>query len=352
MKFGGYIFLITVVILSYACSGKSGWTDDEEPEARGSMFIEITERNGITEDRMETVRFIVFKEATTDPRLEYNALYIMEADPDDGIISRFGATLELSRKKGFNDKLVIALINEPPEITARLEALTTYESLCALELNFGYFLDTAHSGLKNGRAMPMSGAVWTGKVYPTPEEAALDPVKINVVRAAARVEVYLKKDPDMDFELAADTRVVLDRTYDREMLLRHTDGSNTVGGILTVSSGFLSRMWTLSGSDDKDLPADGDNGHGRPVCTFFTPERTCSASGNTDKLMLTIDVATSEGAVRSAQVTVDRFLLGGTEKNIEVIERNNNYRVIISVGANAVSSEIIGWNDEEIITEL
>lgn len=352
MKIAGKIIAVIAIMMSTSCI-KETFRDDSQAETRGIMCIEVTEKSGAAEDRIGTVRFLVFKNAAVSPVLELNELFeVPDAGSGENEVSRFRITLEVSRKiNGGDDKMVVAIVNEPATMKSDLDAIETYMQLRDLKLDFTEFLNPDHSGLQEGKLMPMTGVVWTDKVFPTETEAEGDGVALTVFRAAARVDIYIRKETGLDLDLGAGTSIIFSNTYDREYFIRNESGTNSFGQIQTVSSGLISKSHALTSSDPTDLPS-ASAGNGRLVCSFYTPERTCTAPGNADKLLLDIEVVTSEGAVRKGELVVDRFLCEGVETDIDLISRNNIYRVIVTVGANEITGHVLDWESEYIETEF
>lgn len=349
------ILLAVATFLFTSCVSMFTDTDDIEiPEIQGLMNFEITEQTGLADDKIKTVRFIVFKDIYNSPKLELNELFDMpEVAPGDEEVSKFKLILELSmRPGGANNKMVVAVLNEPPAIKNALDEIDNYNQLQKMELNLTDFLNASHTTLQDSRTMPMTSVSWTNKVFATPQEAENNPVSMSVSRATARIDLYMRKEAGMDINFAMGTEITLNNTYHSQYLIRHNEGANTFGEIKTVTSGFISKSWSLAESDSKELPVVSAENSGRLLCTFYTPERTSMANGNTDKLILRINMATSEGALRREDIIIDRFQLNGVEKDVDIIGRNNIYKVIATVGSNSITSEIVDWNNCDIGIEL
>ncbi len=140
------------------------------------------------------------------------------------------------------------------------------------------------------------------------------------------------------------TSVTLDNTYVKTFLARHTDNLHELGHIQTVATADLEqRSWALSS------PGEHDISDAEPVCVFYTPERNHTA----DRLTLTIEVKTAEGATRSGQLEITKaFDKNNVEKPINEIRRNNVYKVIATIKANEITAEVRDWQDRFIKPEL
>lgn len=318
------------------------------------MAVEVTESLGGTVDRMETVRFLVFKNVAAGvPTLELNQLFDVPASSGEKEVSRFKITLELGMRPGRNnEKMVVAVVNEPVEMTPQLDVVWDYAGLENATLDFGHFLHSEQTALLNGKSMPMSGVVWTDNLYATPEEAESDPVELSVLRAAARVDVYLRQEAGLGLTLGAGSTFTLSHSYGRGYLVRQVAGTRAFGKIQTITSGFATNNLTLSASDSPDLPEVRSGEKGRLVASFYTAERTCQADSNGDKLQAGIGIITGEGASRTGAVIIDRFNKAGVPTDILVVERNNIYEIIATVGSNSITATVNDWTGEPIVPEL
>lgn len=347
--------LFFALFLSAACSTETEVMEiPDVPETKGMITIEVTEQMGEAADKMESIRFFIFNNTGTSTKPELNEYFkIPASSPDDKEISKFKITLETSMQPGKeNNKIIIAIINEPSTQTHALEAISEYAQLTGMELDFGDFLNSQHTGLQNNKTMPMAGVVWTNKVYSTEAQAAANPVQMRVWRAPARIEIYLRKEAGLDFKLDSGTEITLGNTYDKEYFIYYASGTHTFGQIQTVTSGFLDKKWMLGDNEEKEIPVISNDNQGRLVCLFYTPERTSSAAHNADKLHLTIQVRTNEGSTRHAEVVIDNFTTGKEVKPVDIVSRNTIYRVIATIGTESITVMVRDWNDEDIETEL
>lgn len=348
------ILALALISIFTACR-EEGESDPPGVAARGMMEIEVVEKNGESVDRIGSIRFFVFDNPSSAPVLEINRLY-GEGDFNfnqtvgNNEISRLCVTFEVNCRQGSNNnKLVVAVVNEPPSLSDLLDQVALPSDLGGLSLNFAEFLNAGHNNLKDDAALPMTAAVITDKVYPTEQQANNDPVEMYLERSVARVEVYLKRGTDVgaDVMLATGTNVVLGNTYDRGCFLYHPlGGGYTLGRIPTIVTGFMSKTWTLA-TGGADISAK------TPLCSFYTPERTCVASDNADKLLLEFNVVTSEGAVRKGVTSIAKASNENQqEKDIDALRRNNIYRITARIDANEITCIVHDWNTEGIETEL
>ena len=348
--------VLTVIIAACfsSCAIEEASDDTLAMETRGFMEVEVTENLGTAADRMETVRFFVFKNVAAGiPVLELNQKFDIPDAVGGNEVSKFKIVLEATmRLGGNNEKMVVAVVNEPGTMTPELDAVSDYSSLGNTGLDLTLFLNEGQTALQAGKAMPMTGVVWTDKVYPTLGEAEADPEPMKVLRAVARVDIYVCQEAGLGLEMAEGSAFSLSRSYDREYLVRHATDTRTFGKIQTVTSGFKTGSVTLTASDGLSLPEFVSGQKGRLVASFYTAERTCAAAGNADKLQVGIDIATNEGAPRRGTLVIDRLNREGVETDVLEIARNNIYEIIVTVGTNAITAEVNDWSDEDITSEL
>jgi hypothetical protein len=320
-------------------------------EIAGTLVPAPTRGDG---EWLSSMRLIVFTDLATSPRVEINRLItIGELDmvPATGATpARAKTVVEVERRPaGENSRLVVAIVNEPdtPQMRAALEAISTPGELGDLELDMAHFVSADHLSLRDGVAVPMTGAVWTDRLFRSVEEASREwnSLKLEVQRTVARIDVCLKRGTDVEagLKMAAGSTVVLDNTFDKTRLVYHSDGINTIGQIQAVDSeDMFDRTWTLS-SGEQDFTAD------TPVCSFYTPERGCTR----DRLKLDIAIKTPEGATRSGSLTIFSALdADRVEHPVDIVRRNNIYRVTVTIGANGMTAEVSDWVDQNITTEF
>ena len=312
----------------------------------------------------ESIRIIVFNDLASTPAAESNRVYTPE---EVEIIPASGskpAKVRLSmkvlrRENEPNERVIVAIINEPADMTEDLDEISTFDDLAALTFDMTNFIADNHLGLRSGETMPMTGAIWTDKLFEKPSTAGLESniLKLEVHRAVARVDVYLKKGEDVDTNLlmSAGSTVRLDNTYDKSNFFMHTAGDFTIGSVQTVDSDDLidGKSWTLTSGTQ----AISDE---TPVCVFYTAERSCATTD--DRLELTISVKTNEGATRSGTLKiVSAFDVEqmkkpederGSPKPVDVIRRNNIYKVVATIGVNGIESEVRSWEERDIDTEF
>lgn len=341
-------------------------TDTREtgtPRTRGLMTVEISENSGQGTDKIETVRFIVFSDPNSTPELDVNEFY-GEDDFESGSFSgdktasKVKITLGVPRNSGgANEKLVVAVVNEPEEMHSALDGITTPAQLENLELDLATILDPDYRSLKADAMMPMSGAIWVNRYYDTEQEAEQEPniVRLGVSRVLARVDVYLLNGGSEEaIPIAVGSTVMLRNTYDKSFFIRNEDASRTLGRIQTVDLGFEDTTWTSTATLSVPAPDDDPStDDALYVCSFYTPERTCDAAADVDKLKIDISAFIRDEGVKSGGIVLNKASdREGVEKTITVVRRNNIYRITATVGVNGISGVVQDWNSENITQEF
>lgn len=330
------------------------------PQSYGFIPVAITDElprsTRADGDWLKTVRLIVFTDMASSPKVEINEVYTavqfeMSADPEDEYTTAKMLLKVARRASGSNDKLVVAIVNEPDntQLKEKLSGVQTPQGLAAVELDMGLFVADNHLSLKTNADIPMTGAVWTNKVYTTKEEAAQEgkTEAFKVYRAIAAVEVFLRNGTDVDpnLKLMADTEIKLINTYNKSPFVVHSQGINTLGQIQTVDTEDLIpfKSWKLT-SGEQALSAT------QPVCVFYTPERTNTA----DRLTVAVSAKTSEGATRTGTLVLTKAKAKTTqiESPIDLIKRNEVYQIFVTINANGLSAGVGSWNDESIKTDF
>lgn len=351
-----YLLLLSAMLL-YGCDKHRTAESEQEHEIarRGviSTSVNVTGTSADGSDEIERVRFIVFDKATTNPVLEINQLITV----DDSNASVLEVTLEVNNWPSGNDKLVLVVANEPSSMTSTLNATTSYAGFQQIELDFAEFVADNHLAMKDDIKMPMTAATWTTTVYDTQAEAeeSANRLKMQLQRAVARVDLYMKKDGDAAVTLRQGSYITLDNTYDKSYFIRNSDNvlthSNTYsyGYYMTVApTDLIPKTWSLE-EDGIAIEENGENnGKGLFLCSFYTPERTCSASNDQDKLKLFVKIAIEEEeTVRAGEYVLTDFIpqSGGTPEAIDHIVRNNVYEITLVVMDNSIdfNFEVINW---------
>ena len=325
-----------ILLLAAALSG--GCTSGHmEPGAvtRARMELEVTAGDAGEYDRIRTVRVLVFDDASARPALDVNELVTLASHEQEA--SAFRVTLEVNCNR---DKLVAVVVDEPAALFPELGGVRFPSELEDLEFRMADVFNEGHSeplvagipmtGVKRGFAVTAENA----------SEADAVEVKVRVLRAVARVELWLAVDAENSAQLTASTNVSLLRSHDAGLLFG-PDAGNGFGRMATVAAPSLAVGWQYAGTDPLPLTETP-----QLVCAFYTPERSCSAPDDADKLVLRIRGVDSPGGARNAEAVLSEFAPeGGSPQPLEAVLRNRVYRITGRVGSAQFEHTVLPWSD-------
>lgn len=359
------IIIWFLFLFLYSCSWEEELITKDDgyinPQAtRGYIDLQVTPQeydNGfeLTDD-IKTIRFIIFKDQYSYPQAEVNEFREIT---ESNRVTALKAVFEVS----LTDKIVVAIANEPKDLSSRLNDVKTPIELDNIELEMGYFLNSDHLALLPGVMMPMSGAIWTSKnsIHPTPEaaEAKNNRVSLSLDRVVARVDIYLTTDITEGLEILPESYIELKNTFTKSWFVHHQDkNGNVLGKIQTVPTDELtSRKWFFDDPNEGvGLPGGAVGtittiqGNSKPVflCSFFTPERKCT----TDKLRLKIGVKIpGDDGFKSGGIALSEAKdKNDTIHSIDIVRRNTIYEVTFIIRSTSITAIVNGWDGEEKIT--
>lgn len=360
MKFQKIIYLFLFVAGLVSCM-KDSCPLAEDP-GRSVMSVTIEDEDGKSDSYREvinTVRVIVFDNASTVPRLDVNRVFRM---PGGETGTKFTVKTETSRN---NDKLVMAIVNEPAGASQALAGMSHPDGVEDLMFVFADIMNANHTAVKTS-GMPMTGVVRGVSVGPAHTESDPKRVDMTIERAVARVDIYLQKDESIAprvVELPSTTVVTLKNTYAEGYLVAGTRADGTrdqpgenlnFGRLLTV---FPSDLRTVEWSPASTITIRAVNTK-VPVCSFYTPERTCSAVNDADKLGLVFENIHLVGVGdRNGEITIRRIsnpAAGVTDSELREIRRNNVYEVvgtIMSIGL-GFETRVVAWRMVDMNAEI
>ena len=349
LKILGTVFFTFLV---NACSLYDN-TPNMAAEAQELMVVEMVVGGAEAADSVHKVRYIVFDNASTNPSLDINVPITITGDHRAS--TTFKTMLEVSSNP---DKMLVAIVNEPPKTSAWLDKVTTpegledmtFEMLDAFSFLYTYPADTG---------IPMSGVkrgISVSEENDTPEKAPK--VTVHVERAVARVELWLQKENSLNSaEVNTSFQATLLRAHDMAYLVTGTtfdgtrfqtgaDAWKNFGHMLTVERPIAGIIWKPE-TDDPPIVLDDTP---KPVVAFYVPERTCDAPGDADKLEIIIhEILTSLGP-RNGRIVLNEFTpQGGSSQAITEIRRNNVYRIFGRVTGSSVEFDhvIVSWVSAE-----
>lgn len=299
------------------------------------MTIEVVKDGAEKEDYVRTARFIVFDNASSGPSLDINEL--LKLNPEDQDAVTFRTTLKVNCDP---DKMLVVIVNEPESMTGFLNDVVSLAELEGMTFRMADAFNSNHTGLRT-TGLPMTGV--EGRISVTEEnntESKAATVKIPIERAVARVELWLKTDPQASVEITASTNVTLAKSHNQGYLIG-PDPIDNFGRMMTVSSPSEAVTWFYPNPSPLILTQTEQF-----VCAFYTPERTCSAANNQDKLALYIrGLATPEESREGVTVLTSFTSENGSTHPVTEIRRNNIYKVVGHVKTMQFEHTILPWTD-------
>lgn len=368
------IVFVAIVMNSCASEGELDENGTRNPGTKALMTVELLEGGG--EDLLNSVRFFVFDNASTShPTLDMNRLIQVEEGSKEAV--KFNVTLEVSRNP---DKMVVVIVNEPVQMSGTLEGINHPDALEDLSLSFAQILNANHTSLL-ATGIPMTGVAWAGAdhgrpVYDSQAEAETDANRLKMVieRAVARVDFRLEvtEEEAMTGYLAGQTKVTLANTYGQSYFVMGNEENGTRNNPTVPSRnfGFLQTVdpseftdpgktrKTWDATVDEWLLYDPDPGAVNTlyVCSFYTPERTSSAAGDADKLVLIL-----EGIVKENTTTGGTFVISTlqnennpTPQPFTEVLRNNVYQITGRVSKKGLefTAQVLNWHDANIEVDI
>nr|WP_129733400.1 hypothetical protein [Parabacteroides goldsteinii] len=329
-------FIATILLLS--CSAEQPADDvGERQETKGLMEIKVVTDGALEDDYIHTARFITFDNASVFPSVDMNEL--KEFDEDEQKARVFSALLKVSCN---TDKLLVVILNEPTAITGFLRSVSALADLEDITYLMADAFNNNHTAAI-AKGIPMTGIarkLSVAKENDSEENAVT--VELSVKRAVARVELWLRTEQGIASEVNTSTTVTLSKSHDGGYLMA-PEPAEDFGYMPTVASPDKEVTWRYTGSDPLKL-ADTL----QLVCAFYTPERTCSAGGDADKLVLDIRKISVAGEDRDAMTVLSDFSNEGSPSRvITEINRNNVYKIAAYVKRKMVEFEqkVVPWKE-------
>ncbi|WP_455639854.1 hypothetical protein [Parabacteroides sp.] len=324
------IFIATIAL--YACSTEQAIDDIVVQQAtKGLMFVRIVEDGAEVDDYIHTARFIVFNNASSFPSIDINEFVTLDR--------KDAQTFEIYLKVRCNpDKMLIVILNEPESLTGFLESVTSPSDLNTVKFQMAEVFNNNHTATRS-RGIPMTGMAHNISITEShASEINAFMQYVTVKRAVARVEVWLKTEPYFQASVTSDTQITLLHSHN-EGYLMDPETAPAFGNIQTVNQPDESVVWKHTGNDVRI------ENIAKLFCAFYTPERTCSAENDADKLVLKIDkIQTADGernAVATLALFAERDIWPPIYQEIREIKRNNVYTTIGNIHKQKVDFQLV-----------
>lgn len=327
------IFIATITL--YACSSEQVVGDDiPTPATKGLMEVKIMTDGALVDDQIHIARFIVFDNVSFFPSVDIN-----QSIPFDiKNVQSFSAFLKVRCNP---DKMLVIILNEPETLTGVLESVTSPSDLNTIKFQMAEVFNDNHTATRT-RGIPMTGTAHNISItedHSDTERARS--VSVEVERAVARVELWLKRISYFEAQITTATKVTLSRTHNEGYLLA-PDAAHGLGYMQTINSPNTEVVWQHTGNP----LAIGIEDKG--ICAFYTPERTSSAGNNADKLQLKIEgLQTAEG-VKNAVTTLSIFTNKENQQNeMTEVRRNNVYQIKGNISKEKIDfkNKIVPWTE-------
>lgn len=338
------LYIVFAIVILVSCTSERSVKDTGVLGTRGAMTVEVLVHGAEKHDYVRTARFITFDNASIFPAIDINEVATLDGQKQDA--KKFSTTLDVSCN---DDKMLVIVVNEPTTMTDALDAVTTPAELAEMIFLMNDAFNPNHT-IPSSSGLPMSGVkrhIAVKKELTTREE-------IHIERGVARVELWLRKEKGVDFaRVVSTTQVLLENSYAEGFLVVGTkaDGTrfqtgadieNNFGRMLVPGSKYEFVGWFYNGSTPLELTETQ-----QLICAFYTPERTCGAPGDADKLVLDIAGIEAPEGIRNANTVLSTFTPegGGNPQALTEIRRNNVYRIMGVIQEKTVQFEhaIIPW---------
>lgn len=308
------IKIVIATIALYSCTAEHAIGEPALQATKGMMAVEILVDEAQVDDYIYSARFIVFDNVSTDPTVDVNQMVTFEKND----AKSFRTYLKVRHNP---DKTLIVILNEPDALTGTLESVRSPYDLNTIKFQMADIFNQNHTVI-GAKGMPMTGTVHGISITEShADENRAFMQSVTVRRAVARVELWFKTLPPFEAQVTENTKVTLSRSHNEGYLIAPDAllGSN----IPTIASPGKVVIWQHTGSPLR-IGYEASR-----FCIFYTPERTCNAANNADKLVLNLEgLETAEGK-RKAVITLTDFFdhsnIGHTAKEIR---RNYVYKTI------------------------
>ncbi len=345
---------VALAILFNSCV--IGHDSDDISTRSGILSVDIeNDASSLADDAREgitTVRLFIFDNASTNPKLDVNELHTNTAEPGTKVTVKAATSLN-------TDKMVVAILNEPKQLTSKLASINHPSALEDVAFEFAELFNTNRTAvLAAANGMPMTGVLRHVEVNSSHTDASPKTIPMIVERVVARVDVYLNKDMSRTARLTTATKIRLKKSYDKGYLVTGTEDNGTrfqsseaenFGHLLTVAPDKLTAVSEWSPTSAISLGSTAQR-----ICYFYTPERSCISDNDADKLRLEfVDITIDGVGMRSAEIILNRMdtAPGGVtdpeDLKLKMIKRNNVYEIYSTVTSNTIDfqAQVLDWAD-------
>ena len=309
-------------------------TREDDVDTRSANLVLNFTESGDTGNRemLKTIRFIVFRDASSNfPRMDVNE-YVAIAEGDQKMITEIGANyVEVTPN---DDILVAVIINEPGGLKNQLDAVQHQGEL----ENIVYDIADILNSNDTITAMPIIGVIRDIAVAKDQTES----VTMVVERAVARIDIYLEAmQGSVETGYTAGSSVTVHNlSYNSYFAMGNADNdtrdnatsSKNFGKVMTDVSDLFDKTWTPSSTarwSYSGVPADDR----KLLCSFYTAERIFKADYS-DRIAVSLtNIKRANMLTGIANKDIATVSNGGTVKAFTEIRRNNVYQITAQVEA-------------------
>lgn len=326
-----YKILLSLSLLALSLVSCRKTREDDVDTRSANLVLNFTESGDIgNREMLKTIRFIVFRDASSNfPRVDVNE-YVAIAEADQKMITEIGANyLEVTPN---DDIMVAVIINEPQDLKSQLDGVQHQGDL----ENMVYDITDILNANDAITAMPIVGVIRDIAVAKDQTES----VTMVVERAVARIDIYLEA---MQGSVAtgyspSSSVTVHNLSYGSYFAMGNADNdtrdnataSKNFGKVMTDVSDLQDKTWTPSSSVEwsySGVPADDR----KLLCSFYTAERIFKADYS-DRIAVSLtNIKRANMLTGATNKDIGTVSNGGTVKAFTEIRRNNVYRITAQV---------------------
>lgn len=336
-----HIICLAFTVLLFACS-RNDAIDESFPVTRAQLSIGLEDKGDVNRQEMiKTIRFIVFRNASGDVRLDVNKLVTMDTPSTATDI----AVQDLEVKPN-NDIMVIVIANEPQSLTDELDDITSLGMLQNMKYNIAAILNS-DGEIVSSTGMPMTGVVRDISVVPDETKS----IRMVIERAVARVDIFLEATNGgavTGYTSGSISVTLHNLTHDSYFVMGNAENgtrdnanaSKNYGKVIeNVSTGDLLEKTWVAGEDNIWAYSSAAGAENRKLlCSFYTAERIFRQD-KSDRLAVSMvnvlkgppDTTGITGKVIETITKVDDNGSPAAQPFME-IRRNNVYQITARVG--------------------
>lgn len=342
-----HIVFLTLTIIFVSCSKSADDDTPVVPATKAALDVSIENSGEVeSQEEIKTIRFIVFDNISSDPKLDVNE-YIELSTPGlatDIIVN----TLEVTANR---DIMVVVIANEPQKDTyslkATLDAIANPSELENIVYDIAEILNSNGQEILESTGMPMVGVIRDISVGPEQTEN----IHMIIERAVARVDVFVEAvigGPAVGYTAGSSSVSVYNISYDSYFVMGNKDNGTRDNVDPMKNYGKVMRnmpavnlntlTYTAETTERWSYQPGGENRI--RFCSFYMGERIFH-SDYSDRLAISMTnfnkASLLTGLPKSDIGTISN---GGNAQVFEEIRRNNVYQVTAKIGKAGINLQV------------